>query len=97
MDPLDWTHQWENFEMMMYVEAGDDAGIRMQVARKTAESAAESWEVLYDRKVADVPDDVQGTYGSEAWEEAVLRQHLNTHPQLVNEEKAYLASILAKE
>jgi hypothetical protein len=97
MDPLDWTHQWENYEMMMYVETDAEPGIWMQVSRKHTESGAESWEVIYDRKIADLLDAIPGVFGSESWQEAMLRQHLNSNPQLVNDEKSYLHTVLAEE
>lgn len=83
--------------MMMYVETDTDPGIWMQVSRKRTESGAESWEVIYDRKIADLLDDIPGGFGSESWQEAMLRQHLTSHPQLVNDEKSYLQTLLAEE
>ncbi|MDQ0190913.1 hypothetical protein JI721_02820 [Alicyclobacillus cycloheptanicus] len=100
MDPLDWTHQWEDFEMFMYVDgtAGEDAGIHMQVSRRTRGEGAEEWEILYDRTIAPLDTtDIAEAPGTEAWEERILRRHLQAHPELVDEEKAYVASFLQNE
>lgn len=97
MDPMDWTHQWDEFEMYMYAEApaAPDAGIHMQVSRRVRKDGAEEWEILYDRKIADLDGaDVEGEPGSEAWEERILRRHLQAYPSLVNEEKAYAHAFL---
>lgn len=56
MERMDWTHQWENFEMFMYVvppEEGDP-GIFMQVLRRELQDRAEQWDMLYDRKIAEL-------------------------------------------
>lgn len=95
-DPLDWLHQWDDYEMMMYARAdeGDDPGICMQVSRRVLRDGAEEWEIVYDRKIADLPEDISEPVGTDAWEERVLRNHLNEHPKLVLDEKAYLAQLL---
>jgi hypothetical protein len=98
-DPLDWLHQWDDFEMIMYARdpSEQDDGIFMQVSRKTARSGVEEWQILYDRKIADLPVD-QRYDGAEIerdrWEEQVLRHHLNEHPELVSDEKLYLQRFL---
>ncbi|GGI98824.1 hypothetical protein GCM10010885_05390 [Alicyclobacillus cellulosilyticus] len=97
MDPLDWVHQWDDYEMVMYARAdGEDPGIYMQVSQRRQVDGAEEWEVLYERKLADLYPDLPEAPGSEAWEEAQLRTHLHRRPQLVAEEKAYLAAWLAQ-
>jgi hypothetical protein len=95
LDPLDWTHQWDDFEMMMYVsdDPGEE-GIRMQVSRRTQRDGAEEWVVLYDRRLADLPSTAPGA-DREAWEESILRTYLHEHPHLVSEEKRYLEEWLA--
>ncbi|MCL6625150.1 hypothetical protein [Alicyclobacillus shizuokensis] len=95
MDPLDWTHQWDDYEMMMYVcDDPDEEGIRMQVSRRQHRDGAEEWELLYDRKLADLPSrppQTEHPKEREDWEESLLRTHLHEHPHLVDEEKRYLA------
>lgn len=97
MDPLDWVHQWENYEMVMYVsfQEGDD-GIFIQISERNQRDGAEEWQILYDRKISPLPPEGEISYpvGSEDWEERVLRNHLNAHPNLVPEEKAYLTRFL---
>lgn len=91
-DPLDWTHQWEHFEMMMYaLSEGEETGIFMQVTERIMRDGAEEWDILYDRRIADLGDDVVTAASSEHWEEQVLRRYLNAHPDLVSAEKAYLS------
>ena len=95
MDPLDWVHQWDNYEMVMYVRNDDgEQGIFMQVLEKHLQDGAEEWNIVYDRQIADLDPNVPGEPGSEAWEEKQLREHLNRNPQLVTEEKNYLKSYL---
>lgn len=96
-DPLDWLHQWDDYEMMMYAraEVDDEPGIYMQVSRRTMRAGAEEWQTIYDRKISDLPTDVDAPVGTEAWEESVLRNHLNEHPKLVNDEKDYLNQFLS--
>ncbi|MCL6632416.1 MAG: hypothetical protein K6T63_07250 [Alicyclobacillus herbarius] len=98
MDPLDWTHQWDDYEMMMYActDPGEE-GIRMQVSRRIQRDGAEEWEMLYDRKLIDLPSPppaIDNPADLEDWEESVLRTHLHEHPQLVTEEKQFLAKWL---
>ncbi|OFW81141.1 MAG: hypothetical protein A2201_08090 [Alicyclobacillus sp. RIFOXYA1_FULL_53_8] len=99
MDPLDWLHQWDDYEMVMYVsfQEGDD-GIFMQVSQRKMYEGAEEWEILYDRKIAELPSELEvaGQTGSEEWEERALRHHLNGHPQLVNDEKEFLQHFLTQ-
>lgn len=91
-DPLDWTHQWAQFEMMMYaLYDGPKPGIFMQVSELTKRDGADEWAILYDRCIASLGGDVQVPLQPEAWEEQVLRHHLNVHPELVNEEKVFLS------
>ncbi|MCL6636382.1 MAG: hypothetical protein K6T26_00420 [Alicyclobacillus sp.] len=95
-DPLDWIHQWDDFEMMLYALPGaaEAGGVFMQVSRRVQEEGAEAWEILYDRRLADCPPGIDEPPGSDAWEERVLRRYLQEHPELVAEEKAYLAAFL---
>jgi hypothetical protein len=95
-DPLDWIHQWDDYEMMMYALPPDEGepGIYMQVSRKQLRDGAEEWDILYDRKIGDLPQ-VEAPRGSELWHEQVLRRYLHAHPQLVADEKLYLAQFLA--
>ena len=95
-DPLDWIHQWDDYEMMMYALPEDEPGIYMQVSQKTVRSGAEEWEIIYDRRIADLWSDASEVPGSDDWQEQVLRHHLNEHPELVAEEKAYLQRWLAE-
>ena len=95
-DPLDWIHPWDDYEMMMYALHEDDPGIYMQVSHKTMRAGAEEWEIVYDRKIADLCNDASEVPGSDDWQEHVLRHHLNDHPELVAEEKAYLQQWLAE-
>lgn len=98
MDPLDWVHQWEHYEMVMYVsfQEGDD-GIFMQVSERNQRDGAEEWEILYNRKIESLSENHDSAFpmGSEAWEERILRNHLNAHPKLVQDEKDYLAQFLS--
>lgn len=96
VDPLDWVHQWDDLEMMMYAVADDEdgPGVRMQVSRRVQRDDAEEWEILYDRRLGDADPSVAEPVGSEAWEEAVLRRYLQQHPELVEQEKAYTAQFL---
>lgn len=108
MDRMDWTHQWDEFEMFMYVvlQSEDVPGIYMQVSRRDRQDGAEQWEILYDRKIADLrPGDLAMTHqasdvddrpGTEAWEERILRRELTEHPDLVDREKLYLQEHLAQ-
>ncbi|MCL6452229.1 MAG: hypothetical protein K6T78_01235 [Alicyclobacillus sp.] len=96
-DPMDWTHQWDRYEMMMYALTGPtDAGIYMQVSERAERDGAEEWNILYSRKIADLPSGIQGPVGSEQWEDQVLRQHFTAHPELVDEEKSHLAAWLER-
>lgn len=91
MDPLEWTHQWDNYEMMMYVETdGDNPGIFMQVSQRIRRDGAEEWQILYDRKLAGYNSEAgRGETGSAEWEDAILRDYLHQNPHLVRDEKAY--------
>lgn len=98
MDPLDWLHQWDDYEMYMYAMADDPPGIFMQVSKRTLRDGAEEWVMLYDRQIAPLPTlEDAAEPGSEAWEEQVLRNHLRSHPTLVDDEKAYLAEFLGEQ
>jgi hypothetical protein len=96
-DPLDWLHQWDDFEMMMYAraDADDEPGIHMQVSRGLMRDGAQEWEIIYDRKIADIELEVAEPVGSDAWEEKVLRHHLQENPKVVVDEKEYLNRFLA--
>ncbi|RIV28771.1 hypothetical protein D2Q93_01905 [Alicyclobacillaceae bacterium I2511] len=91
-NPLDWIHQWDNYEMMMYAEeeSGEPAGIFMQVSRRSSYPGAEQWEVLYQRKLADISMQTESIPGSELWQEQVLRDYLQRFPTLVVDEKEYV-------
>ncbi|GMA49546.1 hypothetical protein GCM10025857_09030 [Alicyclobacillus contaminans] len=97
-DPLDWIHQWDNYEMMMYArtEQEGDPGIFMQVSRKVMVDGAEQWEIVYDRRLDDLLE-VAGEPGSDEWQERLLRTYLNEHPSLVADEKRYLQQYEAGE
>ena len=96
MDPLDWTHQWDDYEMMMYARSdAEEQGIFIQVARRVQRFGAEEWEILYERRLADpAGGPTDATPGTEVWEEQVLRSYLHLHPQMVNDEKTYLEQYL---
>jgi hypothetical protein len=95
LDILDWTHQWDNYEMFMYVRNDEDEkGIYMQVSERIMRDGAEEWVILYDRKLAELLTDIEGEPGTETWEENMLKTYLHRHPQLVNEEKAYVEAFL---
>ncbi|WDL98053.1 hypothetical protein [Alicyclobacillus sp. ALC3] len=108
MDQMDWTHQWDDFEMFMYVVGPDEdvPGIYMQVSQRDRQEGVEQWEILYDRKIADLEQgdlepaiqssDAEAGPGSEVWEERILRRQLRDHPDLVDREKEYLQEHLAK-
>lgn len=96
-DPLDWIHQWDAYEMMMYAEhEGDAPGIYMQVSQHHQQDGAQTWEVLYDRRLAPLDVSTSDDGGSDAWCERVLRGYLNEHPQLVADEKRFLSDWLAR-
>ncbi|QQE80298.1 hypothetical protein [Alicyclobacillus sp. SO9] len=99
MDPLEWTHQWDNYEMMMYVETeGEHTGIFMQVSQRDKRDGAEEWEILYNRKLSDYsPEAGRGKTDFAEWEDAVLRDYLHQHPHLVRDEKAYFETRMAGE
>ena len=90
-DPLDWIHQWDDYEMMLYARdtAEGDPGIFMQVSRKTNVGGAEEWEIVYDRKLDDLFA-VDAEPGTDEWRKKILRTYLNDHPNLVADEKRYL-------
>jgi hypothetical protein len=92
MNPLDWTHQWEDYEMMMYV-GKDDAGqekIFIQVSKLIRTDRATEQEILYDREIGLLNPEIIRGVDRDAWEEKQLRWFLDTHPDLVEREKAYL-------
>jgi len=97
MDPLEWVHQWDNFEMMMYARSPEegDAGVFIQVSKRLILQGAEEWEIVYDRKLQDIDVTHENTDVAE-WEERVLRDYLTCHPQLVNDEKQFLTDFLQK-
>lgn len=96
MDPLDWVHQWDDYEMYMYAEPDSEpgletSGIFMQVSKRTQRQGAEEWELLYSRHLEDLPRAVEGvTPGSPGWEDTVLRTYLKQHPDVVADEKGFL-------
>jgi hypothetical protein len=98
-DQLDWVHQWDQFEMVMYVdqdETGADC-IHMQVLAKQEDEGAEVWDILYDRIVTTIDYSVDATLHTDAWQDQVLRHYLNTHPTLVPDEKEKVAAWMREE
>lgn len=96
MDPLDWIHQWDDYEMYLYAESGDadrEPGVFMQVSKSLSRDGATLWEMLYERRLDDVPESML-LPDDPKWEDSVLRTYLNEHPDLVSEEKNYLLSWL---
>ncbi|MFC4768362.1 hypothetical protein [Effusibacillus consociatus] len=92
MNPLDWTHQWDQFEMMMYV-GKDDTGqekIFMQVSKVIRIEQATEQEILYDREIGLLNPEIIRGVDRDAWEEKQLKWFLDTHPDLVEREKAYV-------
>lgn len=92
MNPIDWTHQWEDYEMMMYV-GKDDSGqekIFMQLSKVVRTDQATEQEILYDREIGLLNPDIIRGVDRDAWEEKQLRWFLDTHHDLVDREKAYL-------
>ncbi|WP_018132089.1 hypothetical protein [Effusibacillus pohliae] len=98
MNPLDWTHAWDDFEMMLYV-GKDDTGqekIFMQVSKITRTEQATEQEILYDREIGLLNLEIIRGVDRDAWEEKQLKWFLDTHPDLVEREKAYLKEWLKK-
>ena len=96
MDPLDWIHQWDDYEMYLYAESGDadrESGIFMQVSKSFSRDGATLWEMLYERRLCDVPE-TGPSPEQPNWEDAVLRTYLHEHPNLVADEKKYLETWL---
>jgi len=94
-DPLDWVHRYDQYEMVMYVRHGEEPtedGIYIQVLESALQDGAEAWSILYDRKLADIPES-DLTPGTDAWEDRVLRTYLNDHPDLVHDEKERVAAL----
>lgn len=91
-DQLDWVHRFDDYEMLMYVLADDTEsdGIYMQVMQKIDEVGAESWDILYDRRLSSIIGDVEVDRDHESFEDEVLRKYLREHPSLVEEEKMHL-------
>lgn len=91
-DQLEWVHQFGDYEMLMYLhlEHSDDDGIRMQMLKRDLSEGAEQWDILYDRLLSSVIGDVSVEANDPAFEDEVLRRYLHEHPNLVEEEKAYL-------
>lgn len=93
VDPLDWVHQWDDYEMYMYAEAsssdGEEAGIYIQVSKRSLVQGAEEWSLLYERRLSDLPVVPPAPDGDV--EDALLRAYLKQNPNLVPDEKAYLA------
>lgn len=96
-DQLDWVHAFDDFEMVMYVRMdGDlDDGIYMQVLQKTQEDGAESWNIVYDRRLRAGVEGGLLRAEDPAFEDEVLRAFLHAHPTLVDDEKQYLQEWLA--
>ncbi|WP_067619434.1 hypothetical protein [Alicyclobacillus acidiphilus] len=97
-DQLDWVHSFDDYEMFMYVrhEGQDDDGIYMQMLVRQRVDGAESWDIVYDRRLTAELADVSVPPDDPAYEDAVLRSYLNDHPAVVDEEKAFLAKWLAE-
>lgn len=92
MNPLDWTHQWDDYEMMMYVgkDGFGQEKIFMQVSRITRGEDATEQEILYDREIGLLNPEIIRGVDRDVWEEKQLRWFLDAHPDLVEREKAYL-------
>lgn len=99
-DQLDWVHRFEdNYEMVMYLqlENTDSDGIYMQVLMKVDEQGAESWQILYNRRLTSVIGDVAVDRNHDSYEDEVLRQYLRSHPTLVEDEKEYFQAWLREQ
>lgn len=97
-DALDWTHSWDHFEMSMYLrfDEAKESGIYMQIAERFEIDGAEEWTILYDRCLQPyhfTPEQIAAE--NEDWQDEILRNYLDEHPQLVNEEKERVARFLA--
>ena len=96
-DALNWVHQWDEYEMVMYAqpEPGEQSGVFMQVSRHRHHSGAEEWEILYQRKLADISVQTESQPGSDEWQEQILRNYLRRFPSVVADEKAYIEKFLS--
>ncbi|BCJ87949.1 hypothetical protein [Effusibacillus dendaii] len=92
MNPLDWTHAWDDNEMMMYIGKDEEGRekIFMQVSRFVENGQARQQEILYDREIGWLNPEIIRGVDRDAWEEKQLRWFLDTHPDLVEREKAFL-------
>lgn len=98
MDPLDWVHQWDQYEMYMYAELHTEEGtpgIYMQVSRRELVQGAEEWSLLYERRLGDLPS--LPADGQRDEEDRTLRAYLNQHPNIVPEEKQFLLDWLSQQ
>lgn len=95
-DQLDWVHRFDDFEMFMYVlaDGSDEDGIYMQLLHRELVDGAETWNILYDRRLSSIIGEVLSNPGSPTYEDEVLRMYLNQHPNLVDDEKEYLQNWL---
>jgi hypothetical protein len=91
-DQLDWVHSFDKYEMVMYVrfEGSTDDGIYMQVLEQRVADGAQEWAIVYDRCLTSVIGDIPVALEDPAFEDEVLRRYLHEHPNVVDEEKAYL-------
>lgn len=100
MDPMDWVHSWDDYEMMMYVEKDENGidGIFMQGSRIVREEGLFELELLYDRKIGNVNPEIrrEDFAREEDWQEKQLRWYLDTYPQLVAEEKQFMSEFVEK-
>lgn len=95
-DQLDWVHSFDDYQMFMYAQADgvETDGIYMQMLRRNRSDGAEYWDILYDRKLSPTIGDVTVAKDDPAFEDEVLRQFLHAHPDVVDEEKEFLANWL---
>lgn len=95
-DQLDWVHAFDDYEMFMYVrhEGKEDDGIYMQMLSRERVDGAETWDILYDRRLTAELGSPSVAQDDPAYEDEILRSYLALHPSIVDEEKAYLAKWL---
>ncbi|HEU4964358.1 MAG TPA: hypothetical protein VFV52_10990 [Bacilli bacterium] len=101
MDPMDWVHSWDDYEIMMYVEQDEQGlwGIYMQGSRVVREQGLFEMELLYDRKIGDLNPEIrrEDAPREDDWQERQLRWFLETHPELVEREKQFMREFVEKQ